>query len=208
MSQLINEESQAAARQSLGGLTRVVSTIAQLRQVPDTDLTGTMQTLGASSVNDGLGGLYYWNPTDSSPDNGGTIIKPVIVGSAAGRFNLIAIVISSGITVAGLTPTPVTLLDAPTIALDASLGLVFDLTLTGDHLLGNPTNPRDGQSIVLRITQGVAGNHLLTYDTAWGFGTDVTSPTLSTAAGAIDYINARYNAVALKWHVLAVARGY
>ncbi len=205
MSQLINESSQAAARQSLGGLTKIVDTIAQLRQVQDTDLTGTIQTLGAVSVNDGLGGLYYWNAADNSADNGGTIIKPVIIGTAAGRFNLISI---TGVSPSGLTPAPVALVDAATIAIDASLGLVFDLTLTGDHLLGNPTNPKDGQSIVLRITQGPGGSHLLTYDTAWGFGTDVTSPTLSTAAGAIDYINARYNAVALKWHVLAVARGY
>ncbi len=108
---------------------------------------------------------------------------------------------------------PVTLTDAATILVDASLVNafvgIFDLTLTGDHLLGNPSNPQfDGQGVIFRVKQGPGGNHLLTYDTLYGFGSDVTSPTLSTAAGAIDYITARWDATSGLWHVLAVAKGY
>ncbi|MDE3023644.1 MAG: hypothetical protein KGI54_17660, partial [Pseudomonadota bacterium] len=53
---------------------------------------GTLiQTLGYYTTNDGGQGLYVWNATDTSTDNGGTIIAPTAGGT--GRWNLIYTVI-------------------------------------------------------------------------------------------------------------------
>ena len=48
---------------------------------------------------------------------------------------------------------PVTLTDAPVIATDASLSNHFRVTLGGNRVLGNPTNPTDGQKVIWEIVQ-------------------------------------------------------
>ncbi|MBO0884000.1 MAG: hypothetical protein J2P17_27440 [Mycobacterium sp.] len=102
---------------------------------------------------------------------------------------------------------PVTLTDASTIAVDASLGNFFRLTLTGsNHTMGNPTNLTDGQKILFEITSG--GAFSLIWGGNYGWGTDVTLPTLSQTAGKVDYVGFIYNAAAGKLRGLAVARGY
>lgn len=104
--------------------------------------------------------------------------------------------------------TQVTLTDAATIATDASLGDVFTVTLGGNRTLGNPTNPKKGQVILYAVRQDATGSRTLAYDTKFRFGTDVTSPTLTTTAAKTDYLSFRYNDTDDKWDCLSVAKGY
>jgi hypothetical protein len=102
----------------------------------------------------------------------------------------------------------VALTDAATIATDASLGNTFTVTLGGNRTLGAPTNPVSGQKIIYRVTQDGTGSRTLSYNAVFRFSTDVPSPTLSTAAGATDYLGFQYNAAAAKWDCLAVVKGF
>ncbi|HSX16923.1 MAG TPA: hypothetical protein VLH86_02375 [Patescibacteria group bacterium] len=103
---------------------------------------------------------------------------------------------------------PVTLTDAATIATDASLGTHFRVTLAGSRTLGNPTNSTDGQKILWEIIQDGSGSHTIALDTNFALGSDISSITLSTAAGKRDFLGAVYNSTAGKWHVIAFVKGY
>lgn len=65
-----------------------------------------------------------------------------------------------------LAPSVVNLADAATIAVDASLGNDFRVTIAGDRTMGTPSNPTDGQKIAFQVTQGAGGS----YTIAWGSG--------------------------------------
>lgn len=104
--------------------------------------------------------------------------------------------------------TVATLTDAATIATDCSLGSTFDVTLGGNRTLGAPTGMVDGQRCVWRVKQDGTGSRTLAYNAAFRFGSDVTSPTLTTTAGKTDYIGAIYNAASAVWDVTSVAKGY
>lgn len=81
----------------------------------------------------------------------------------------------------------VALADGATITPDFDTGINFAVTLGGNRTLANPTNAKSGQSGVIFVTQDGTGSRSLTYGTNWKFpgGT----PTLSTAAGAVDLIS-------------------
>ena len=104
------------------------------------------------------------------------------------------------------------LTDAATIALDASLANHFRVTLAGNRTLGVPTNPVDGQRIMIEVIQDATGSRTLTLTTgsngAFAYGADITTITLSTAANARDFIGAVYNATAQRWYVVAFVKGY
>ena len=107
--------------------------------------------------------------------------------------------------------TPVNLTDAPTIATNASLGNSFRVTLGGNRTLGAPSSPSDGQMCMWEVTQDGTGNRTLALATGAGgflFGTDLTSVTFSTAAGATDLLGCRYNAADNRWWVIAFLRGF
>ncbi|HET9144162.1 hypothetical protein [Actinophytocola sp.] len=109
-----------------------------------------------------------------------------------------------------VTP-PVVLADAATIATDAALGNHFRVTLAGNRTLGAPTNPTDGQKALWELVQDATGNRTLALDTGaagFAFGTDITSITLSTAAGKRDFLGAVYSAALNRWLVLAFAKGF
>ena len=101
-----------------------------------------------------------------------------------------------------------TLTDNATIALNAALGTYFKVTLGGNRTMGTPTNPTDGQRIVIEVTQDGTGSRTLDLGTAFVFGSSFTSITLSTAAGKIDLIGAIYSATKGKWLVTAFAAGF
>ena len=107
--------------------------------------------------------------------------------------------------------TPVTLTDAATVAVDASLGNAFRLTLTASgHTLGAPSNPTDGQMILFEVNSGAGSNTLALASGAGGyaFGSTIASFTMSTGAGKTDLIGCRYNASANRWWVIALVQGY
>jgi hypothetical protein len=107
-----------------------------------------------------------------------------------------------------INPAPVDLVDAATIATDASTGRHFRVTLAGNRTLGNPTNPTDGQRAIWEITQDGTGGRTIALGSAFALGADISSVTLSTAASKTDFIGAVYRSSTSKWHVIALARGY
>lgn len=107
-----------------------------------------------------------------------------------------------------LRTAPIVLNDATTITTDASLSNHFRVTLGGNRTLANPTNPVDAQRVTWEITQDGTGSRTLTLGSAFVFGTDITSVTLSTGPGKTDYLGAIYNATASTWRVSALARGF
>lgn len=103
----------------------------------------------------------------------------------------------------------VTLTDGATPALDASLGNTFDLTAAGDRTIAVPTNPVNGQRILIRH-RASGGSRTLSLNTGAGgfrFGTDVTGLT-ATTSGATDYIGAVYDSTDGFWDVIAYVKGY
>jgi hypothetical protein len=106
------------------------------------------------------------------------------------------------------TKAPATLTDGATIATDASLSNQFRVTLAGSRTLSNPTNGADGQVVTWSIKQDGTGSRTLTLDTKFRFGSDLTSVTLSTAAGKTDKLGAQYNSGDDKWDIVAFVRGF
>jgi hypothetical protein len=82
----------------------------------------------------------------------------------------------------------VALVDASTIATDASLSNTFTVTLGGNRTLGNPTNLQSGFVYNFHVTQDGTGSRLLTYGSAFKFGA-AGAPTLSATAGATDWLS-------------------
>lgn len=84
----------------------------------------------------------------------------------------------TGGTVEGeLSPTVTTLAFGSTVEVDAALGNVFSLVMTGACALANPTGGLDGTVIRLRVT---SNGHTLSYGTAYQFGT-AGEPSLSSS---------------------------
>lgn len=111
-----------------------------------------------------------------------------------------------------LNPHVTALTDASSTTVDASLGNHFRLTFTSavgnSRTVANPTNPTDGQRIIFELIQDATGSRTVTWGTAYGWGTDVTVPTLTTTASKRDFVGFIYNSTAAKWYGIAVARGY
>lgn len=106
-------------------------------------------------------------------------------------------------------PTVVALTYAATLNTDASSGDIFDVTLTGNATLANPTNPVDGQTIRWRIRQDGTGNRAVTLGDKFVIPSSATSPLpFSTAANKMDVLAATYHAGRDKWDVVAFVMGY
>ena len=84
------------------------------------------------------------------------------------------------------------------ISVDASLGNMFRVTLSGTGTVGAPTNSQDGQTINFHISQDGTGNRTLTWNSAYKWPSGV-APTLSTAANALDVVSCTYNSTLGYW---------
>lgn len=117
---------------------------------------------------------------------------------------------SAAVTVeqGALAPSIVNLTDAAAIAVDASQGNDFRITIAGNRTLGNPANPTDGQKIVVQVTQGSGGGFTLSYGADFEFSTGLPQPTLSTAAGNTDLLGFIYNGQKGKWLLAAFVAGF
>lgn len=84
----------------------------------------------------------------------------------------------------GAVSTPVTY--SGTVTLDFSTGLNFSLVLTGNVILANPTNIKEGQQGRIRVTQDGSGNRLISsWGTFWK-SVNAQKPVLSQSANAQD----------------------
>jgi hypothetical protein len=104
------------------------------------------------------------------------------------------------------------LTDAATIAVNASLGNHFRVTLGGNRTLGVPTNLVDGQRFTIEFIQDGTGSRTLTHTTgvagSYQFGTDITGVTLTTTAGARDIVEYIYSSSKARCLVIDVKKGY
>lgn len=96
-----------------------------------------------------------------------------------------------------LVPQTTTLTDGATIALDASLGDHFVVTLGGNRTLAAPTNPKGGQRITLAVIQDGTGSRTLTFNAAYDF--NGATPSLNAAASAVTLFLFVYNPSTSKW---------
>ena len=121
-----------------------------------------------------------------------------------------ALAASAGTTVeqGALAPTVVALTDAPTIAVDASAGNDFRVTLGASRTMATPSNPAAGQQIIFQVTQGSAGSAMLTWETGYEFSAELPQPVLSSTAGQTDLLGFIYNAVKGKWLLAAFVNGF
>jgi hypothetical protein len=110
---LIDEANEQAARFSIGGLTKVVTNVAALRQVsgPNLVATATIMTEYQVTFGDGKGSFWIWNPTDLSADNGTSVVKPnSLTALQPGRWNILDIITggpgTGTVTSVGLTMPP------------------------------------------------------------------------------------------------------
>lgn len=106
-------------------------------------------------------------------------------------------------------PTVVALTFGSTVSLDASLGNVFTLTATGDCTLNPPTNPTNGQKIIIAFLSSGGTRTLTLSASSGGFAFGSTLSSISTSAsGKKDYIGCIYDSVANIWNVIGYVKGY
>jgi len=87
----------------------------------------------------------------------------------------------------GQSATPIALTYGATVAMDMSLSNNFSLSLTGNAILGLPTNIQPGQSGVIAVSQDASGGRTLGFNSVFKFA-NATAPVLSTAPSAVDYL--------------------
>jgi hypothetical protein len=107
-----------------------------------------------------------------------------------------------------VAPTVVLLTDATTIAVDASLGNDYRVTIAASRTMGNPSNAVDGQQMIFQITQGTPGSSMIAWGSGYEFSTGLPEPTLSTSAGQTDVLGFVYNAAKGKWLLAAFVNGF
>ena len=107
-----------------------------------------------------------------------------------------------------MAPTVVSLTDAATIAVNASLGNDFRVTLGGNRTMGTPSAPTDGQQIIFQVTQGTGGPFTVTWGSGYEFSSGLPQPTLSTTAGQTDLLSFVYNAAIGSWLLNAFVKGF
>jgi hypothetical protein len=146
------------------------------------------------------------------------IVKGAVAAAAAGVGGVVlttaAVSPASAATQAtdtepgAVAPTVVNLTDAATIAVDASLGNDFRVSITGNRTMGNPANPANGQQIIFQVTQGAAGSFTLTWGSSYEFSADLPQPSLSTSPGQTDLLGFIYNAASGTWLLAAFVNGF
>ena len=108
----------------------------------------------------------------------------------------------------GVAPAVVNLTDAPTIAVDASLGNDFRVTIAGNRAMGNPANSSDGEQIIFQITQGTGGPFTMSWGNAYAFSAGLPQPSLSTGTGQTDLFGFIYDAATRLWLLAAFVDGF
>ena len=74
-----------------------------------------------------------------------------------------------------------TLTDGATITPDFSTGFNFQVTISGNRVLANPTSPKVGQSGIILVTQDATGTRTLSFGNAYKFAGGA-APTISSGA--------------------------
>lgn len=113
---------------------------------------------------------------------------------------------SGGVMTTYIAPKVITLTDGATVAIDASLGNIFDWPLAASaHTLGAPTNPVDGETITVRIAYSGAFTPL--FNAIYDFAA-IGQPTWTATSGKADEVAFRYKATTNKWRYIGAGLGY
>lgn len=107
-----------------------------------------------------------------------------------------------------LAPSVVNLTDAATIAVDASAGNDFRVTIAGNRTMGTPASPSNGQQVIFQVTQGSGGNFTLAWSSGYEFSASLPPPALSAAAGQLDILAFTYNAGKGTWLFVGSVNGF
>jgi hypothetical protein len=165
-----------------------------------------------------MGGQY--STCQRGPDPGQVLSRRKIVSGAVGVAAAGAVLAASTAAPASaavqatttesgaLAPSVVILTDAATIAVDASAGNDFRVTIAGNRIMGNPASPANGQQIIFQVTQGSGGPFTLSWGSSYEFSAELPQPSLSTTAGQTDLLGFIYNAVKGTWLLAAFVNGF
>lgn len=160
--------------------------VAERRSDPATRMVGTVSsyagnvlTLNATSVA-GSGGPYTDWLVFAAAFNAlpGAAAADVRAGSSSLKA------LTPGDTYNAFAEVPLT--DAATIAVDMSTFINAKVTLGGNRALGNPTNPKVGQTGFIRLIQDATGSRTLSFGSNWK--RQGGAPGLTSAANAIDVL--------------------
>jgi len=144
------------------------------------------------------------------------IVKGTVGAAAIGAGTVLTATTASRVSAAAqattvepaLAPAVVNLTDAATIAVDASLGNDFRVTVGGNRTMGNPANAANGQQIIFQVTQGSGAPFTLNWGTGYEFSAGLPQPSLSTKAGQTDLLGFTYNAAKGTWLLAAFLNGF
>jgi len=133
---------------------------------------------------------------------GGVVLSTATVSPASAATQ------ATDIEPGAVAPTVVDLTDAATIAVDASLGNDFRVTIAGNRTMGDPANPANGQQIIFQVTQGSGGSSTLTWGSSYEFSAGLPQPSLSSSVGQTDLLGFIYNAGTGTWLLAAFVNGF
>jgi hypothetical protein len=169
---------------------------------------------GGSSAN--LSRADHVHPTDTSR---APLASPTLTGTpraptptTGDNSTLIPTTAFVATTVAAAVyPAPVVITYAASATFNAQSGLtkIARVTATGAMTMTAPTNPIDGQKVIIEFTASGANQTLTMASGAggFGFGSDITALT-ATVSGKVDRIGVIYNSAAALWLVVAYVKGY
>jgi len=166
---------------------RTIDLTAYLTQMGDYGVRFELQALANN-----IGGTGGAKGTYCSVDD----VKLVL--SSAGSTNVSAVTVFT----AGTAVTPVNLVDAATVTVDATKSNVFYLLTTAGvgatRTIAAPTGGLAGQTVEFRIQQDGAGSRAVNWNGAFKF--PYGSPFVcTTTANAVDIVTFTYNAVSAIW---------
>ena len=169
-------------------------------------LGGTGQAVKADAFNalsplSTAGDLLYEDATPSAarlPGNT-SVVRRVLASTGTGS--------APGLPAWDTIPKVSALTFAATVLVNAALADHFNLTMTGNCTLGNPSNPTDGQVISFRIKQGVAVHTSVAFGTAYSLGS-LGPVILTTGINSLDIIRFEYAAAISKWCLVSKALNF
>jgi hypothetical protein len=107
------------------------------------------------------------------------------------------------------TPVKIALTCSTTTSTNLSLGDIFTVTLTGNTILGNPTNPIDAENYVWFIKQDGSGNRTVTLGNKFSIPSSATTPLpFSTGSNQMDMLCVVADTSADKFYVVSFIPGY
>jgi hypothetical protein len=190
-----------------GTTTSTVATIPSLTAGTTTSTAasitnGTVQTLTAStatitvgtfsgSINSTVGTIGTLNSTTGTITNlSTTLAGDVTISSGTATVSTRVAVVNTAqeyTATHNFNATSLTISTGSTIAWDLSANQVAKLEVTTNSTLSTPTNPVDGATYMLVVTQGTAGNNTLSFSTAYKFPGG-SAPVLSTGSADVDVL--------------------